>query len=183
MLAYPTQGGDLCHSFASVASHSASNACAHLQVRNRTLYVNGEEYFVRGVNYNPFPKGWDGAMDESYEEFFGAQYSSTEFDWTTAKVLYTPDTIWEGMVNKFTGHPSYHDVHLRELRKTFNTIRVYRWPERLLLRFSVHGSEGGFRPRVSPVGVGTLHTPHCPLPPMSPAYPPRCTAYPPLSTA
>ena len=65
-----------------------------VEVRNRTLYVNGEEYFVRGVNYNPIPRGEDGTV-WPFGEYFGAPYASTLFDWKTFTWLYTTSSIWE----------------------------------------------------------------------------------------
>ena len=110
----------------------ASRACAcpapasKVEIRNRTLYVNDAEYFIRGVNYNPIPKGEDG-REAPYGEYFGAPYSSQVFSSSTAMWMYTQNTIWEGITNKFKVGDSYHEANLRELSKTFNTIRVYHW--------------------------------------------------------
>ena len=107
-------------------SEQAAEDASHVEIRNKTIYVNGEEYFVRGVNYNPIPKGEDG-NEYPYGEYFGASFSSTLFSSKTTTTMYTTDTIWEGFAKKFYTHDSYHESHLRELSKTFNTIRAYHW--------------------------------------------------------
>ena len=105
---------------------------SHVEIRNDTLHVNGQPYFVRGVNYNPIPKGQDGQA-YPYGDYFGDVYSSAVVRFSTASTLYTADDIWEGIGNKFTVPMSYHKAHLQELSKTFNTIRVYN-----LMRDTVH---------------------------------------------
>eukprot|EP00667_Euglena_gracilis_P017470 EG_transcript_18431 len=97
-----------------------------VELRGKQLYVDGQPYIVRGVNYNPIFKGHDGRLPP-YGEYFGRDYSESSFFGRSLSTLYTPDSFWQGIANIFTPPPSYHESHLRELSKTFNTIRIYQW--------------------------------------------------------
>ena len=98
---------------------------ANVQVIGKVLYVDGAEFFVRGVNYNPIPKGEDGT-EYPFGDYYGKSYSTTGDlgSW----VLYTTGSFWTGLANKFSSTmQSFHEGHLTELNKTFNVIRLYGW--------------------------------------------------------
>eukprot|EP00667_Euglena_gracilis_P017392 EG_transcript_18335 len=97
-----------------------------VELQGKQLYVAGQPYVVRGVNYNPIFKGHDGRLPP-YGEYFGSDYSESSFFSRSLSTFYTPDSFWQGIANIFTPPPSYHESHLRELSKTFNTIRIYQW--------------------------------------------------------
>eukprot|EP00667_Euglena_gracilis_P003288 EG_transcript_3297 len=99
---------------------------AKVELRGKQLYVDGQPYIVRGVNYNPIFKGHDGRLPP-YGEYFSSDYSESSFFSRSLSTFYTPDSFWEGIANIFVPPPSYHESHLRELSKTFNTIRIYQW--------------------------------------------------------
>ena len=96
-----------------------------VEISRRALFVDGQPYFVRGVNYNPIPRGYDG-QEPPYGDYYSTEYSSDKVNWRTLlSSFYTNGSLWEGLANKFLGYAPYHDAHLKEIRKTFNTIRVY----------------------------------------------------------
>ena len=99
---------------------------AKVEVVGKVLYVDGKTYFVRGVNYSPIPKGEDG-KEEPYGDYFWTPYVSAGWEFKSVSYLYTADSIWEGIKNKISGHSSWHQVHLQEIARTFNTIRIYSW--------------------------------------------------------
>ena len=84
-------------------------APARVEVRGRRLYVDGEAYFVRGVNYNPIPKGEDGRRPP-YGDYFGKGYAIRGWGAAFDARLYTPSGFWQGLANKFAGHRSFHEV-------------------------------------------------------------------------
>ena len=100
---------------------------AKVEVIQKVLYVDGATYFVRGVNYNPIPKDEDGTA-EPYGDYFWMPYVSSGWGPKSISYLYTASgSIWEGIKNKVSGYSSWHKVHLEEIAKTFNTIRIYSW--------------------------------------------------------
>ena len=100
---------------------------SNVTVVDRQLFVNGQPYFVRGVNYNPIPRGEDGQA-YPYGDYYTPEYATGLLNHETLlSSFYTDGSLWEGLWNRFRGHHSYHEPHLREISKTFNTICVYSW--------------------------------------------------------
>ena len=103
-----------------------SSRPSKVELVGRRLYVNGAPYFVRGVNYNPIPKGEDGQR-YPYGDYFTPPYSTSRWFFKAFSTVYTESGLWHGIKNRIRGVTPYHDPHLAEISKTFNTVRIYNW--------------------------------------------------------
>ena len=112
---------------------------AVVEIRGKVLYVDGEEFFVRGVNYNPIPKGEDGTQ-HPFGEYYGPAYSQSSR--SSSWYVYASHSIWEGLVSLFRSIDSFHEVHLRDHPPVW--VAVERRPHRFL----------GLVPSTGPQGVG-----------------------------
>jgi len=111
--------------FALVALEITENPSI-VTIEGYRLFVNGEPYIVQGVNYSPIPRGQTGTLPP-YGDYFSDEYAVDGFLSASLGVVYTPNAWWVGVKNIFVPGPSFEEAHLKELSKTFNTIRVYTW--------------------------------------------------------